>query len=68
MPSEGYQTVTLDKGLMQQIKRVTDNRENGFKSMAEFVRDSIRKNLIFYEELERKRKKRSEELEEPLKV
>ena len=68
MPIEGYQTVTLDKGLMQRIKKVTDKRENGFKSMAEFVRDSIRKNLIFYEELERKRKKRSEELEEPLKV
>ena len=52
MPVKGYDSVNLPSGLYNKVKNLVKNRKDlGYRSITEFVGDSIRKRLEEIEKL-----------------
>ncbi len=45
-----YGTVAVPTDLMMRVKKIVSSEGSGFLSMQDFVRESLRRNCIYYEE------------------
>jgi Arc/MetJ-type ribon-helix-helix transcriptional regulator len=54
MPKPGYRSLRIPENLVSKIEDVIENKDQGYTSISEFVKDSVRRRL---EEIEKMRKK-----------
>jgi len=54
MPKPGYRSLRIPENLVSKIEDVIENKDLGYTSISEFVKDSVRRRL---EEIEKMRKK-----------
>ena len=48
MSSNDYTTIKLPKELLEQIKKILETNQYGFKTKSEFIKEAIREHLKYY--------------------
>ncbi len=53
MPYKGYRSVSLPKELLDEVRKIVEDKRYGYRSIAEFIVEAIRKRLEEIEKLEK---------------